>query len=129
MGSVSYLVVFAGAGLGGMARHGINLAVLRLGWAAFPFGTLLINVLGSVLIGAITALFALKAGLPRQWQLFLATGIMGGFTTFSTFSLETAVLYERGRLGLALAYVLASVALSIGGLFAALALVRALVRP
>jgi CrcB protein len=125
---VTYLIVFLGAGLGGMFRHGINLFVLRAGWTGFPFSTLFINVLGSVLIGVIAEWFALKSHLPRHWQLFLATGIMGGFTTFSTFSLETAVLYERGRLDLAALYVGASVMLSIGGLFAAMAAVRTLVR-
>jgi CrcB protein len=70
--------------------------------------------------------FAFRSGLPQHWQLFLTTGILGGYTTFSTFSLDTAVLYQRGdNLMLAALYVLLSVALSIGGLFAGMAVVRA----
>ena len=70
--------------------------------------------------------FAFKSGIPQRWQLFLTTGILGGYTTFSTFSLDIAVLYERGELGLAALYMLLSVGLSIGGLFAGIALVRSL---
>lgn len=125
---MTYLIVFLGAGIGGAARHGVNLAVGRLGWTTFPMATLLINVGGSFLMGIVAEYFALKANLPQHWRLFLATGILGGFTTFSAFSLEAALLYERGRLGLAALYVVASTVLSIAALFAALALVRALVR-
>jgi CrcB protein len=125
---VGFLIVFLGAGVGGALRHGVNLAVLRLGWSAFPVGTLAINVLGSFLMGLLAEYFALKGHLPQQARLFLTTGMLGGFTTFSTFSLDAALLYERGRTELAAAYVLGSVVLSIGALFAALALVRALVR-
>jgi CrcB protein len=71
-------------------------------------------------------LFAFRGGVPQHWQLFLTTGILGGYTTFSTFSLDTALLYERGEVGMAALYVLLSVALSIGGLFAGLALVKSL---
>ena len=124
---MGYLIVFLGAGLGGAARHGVNIAALRLlGPGAFPFGTLAINVLGSFLIGAVAETYALRGGLPPAWRLFLATGVMGGFTTFSAFSLETLMLYERGEAGAALAYVAASVILSVGALAGALALVRAL---
>ena len=62
--------------------------------------------------------------MPQHWRLFLTTGILGGYTTFSAFSLDTALLYERGEVGLAALYVVSSVALSIGGLFAGLAIVR-----
>ena len=68
--------------------------------------------------------FAFKGDASQSWRLFLTTGILGGYTTFSAFSLDAALLYQRGELGLAALYVLASVALSIGGLFAGLALVR-----
>lgn len=123
---MNYLIVFIGAGIGGSCRHAINLLTLRtLGANAFPFGTLTINILGSFLIGLVAEYFALRSGLPHQWRLFLATGILGGFTTFSAFSLEVALLYERGHSGAALTYAISSVVLSVGALFLALALVRA----
>ncbi|WP_289014323.1 fluoride efflux transporter CrcB [uncultured Methylobacterium sp.] len=124
---MGFLIVFLGAGVGGAFRHGVNLLTLRLlGAGAFPYGTLGINVLGSFLMGLIAEYFALRSGLPQQWRLFLTTGILGGFTTFSAFSLETALLYEKGQAGAALAYVVASVVLAVGALFAALTVVRSL---
>ncbi|MFD1703310.1 fluoride efflux transporter CrcB [Methylopila henanensis] len=122
---MGFLIVFLGAGLGGALRHGVNLAALRWTGAGFPVGTLAINVLGSFAIGAVAALFALRSELPQEWRLFLTTGVLGGFTTFSAFSLETAALYERGEAGAALAYVIASVVLSLAGVAAGLAVVRA----
>ncbi|WP_232631485.1 fluoride efflux transporter CrcB [Methylobacterium sp. Leaf118] len=116
------LLVFLGAGLGGVLRHGVNLVALRLG-SAFPWGTLGINVAGSVLMGIVTGWMALRGGTP-QARLFLATGVLGGFTTFSTFSLETVTLIERGEGGAALAYVLASLLAGIGGLVLALLALR-----
>lgn len=122
---MGYLIVLAGAGIGGALRHGVNLASLRLfGSGGFPFGTLFVNVVGSFLMGLIAEYFALRSGLPQHWRLFLTTGVLGGFTTFSSFSLETALIYERGEVLTAFAYVLASVAFSVGALFAALALLR-----
>jgi CrcB protein len=126
---MNYLIVFVGAGIGGAMRHGINVLAARVAGLDFPYGTLAINVIGSFAMGVIAEYFALKADLPQHWRLFLTTGILGGFTTFSAFSLETAVLYERNELGAAAVYVIASVVLSVGGLFAGLAMVRALVTP
>ena len=126
---MNYLIVFAGAGIGGALRHGINVLAVRIAGLEFPYGTLAINILGSFAMGIIAEYFALKAGLPQHWRLFLTTGILGGFTTFSAFSLETALLYERNQLGAAAVYVIASVVLSVGGLFAGLAIVRTLVTP
>ena len=88
------------------------------------YATLFENVSGSIVMGLLVATFAFRSGIPHHWQLFLTTGILGGYTTFSTFSLDVALLYERGQVGLAALYVLLSVVLSIGGLFAGLALVR-----
>ncbi|SFK70373.1 fluoride efflux transporter CrcB [Methylorubrum salsuginis] len=116
------LLVFLGAGLGGVLRHGVNFAAVRLG-SSFPWGTLGINVLGSVLMGVVTGWFALRGG-PPQARLFLATGMLGGFTTFSTFSLEAFTLIERGDWGAALAYVLISLLAGVGGLALALAAMR-----
>jgi CrcB protein len=120
-----FLIVFLGGGLGAALRHGINILSARLLGAAFPYATLFENVSGSLVMGLLAGYFAFRSGeVPQQWRLFLTTGILGGYTTFSTFSLDTALLYERGELGLAALYIVGSVALSIGGLFAGLALVR-----
>ncbi|MFD6320469.1 fluoride efflux transporter CrcB [Methylorubrum populi] len=116
------LLVFLGAGLGGVLRHGVNLAAVRLG-SSFPWGTLGINILGSVLMGVVTGWMALR-GVPPQARLFVATGILGGFTTFSTFSLEAFTLMERGDWMVALAYVFVSVLAGIGGLALALIVMR-----
>ena len=125
---MNYLMVFLGAGLGGMLRHAVNMGGVRLGWVAFPASTLAVNVAGSFAMGLLAGVFALRAGLPQAARLFVTTGLLGGFTTFSAFSLDAATLWERGRHGLAALYVASSVALSIAGLFAGLALARALFR-
>ncbi len=124
----STLLVFFGAGLGGVLRHGINLVSPRWFGTGFPAGTLLINVLGSALMGVIAGWLAFKtqAGWSQHARLFLTTGILGGFTTFSAFSLDAVLLWERGETGLAAAYVLGSVILSLAALLAGLALVRSL---
>lgn len=124
----SYLLVFLGAGMGGALRHGVNVGCARLCGAAFPWGTLTVNVVGSFAMGAIATWLAGRAGETgsQPLRLFLMTGILGGFTTFSAFSLEAATLWERGQTGLAAVYVAASVLLSIAGLFAGLAVVRAI---
>lgn len=121
---MGYLIVFLGGGIGAALRHGFNLAFARLLGTAFPYATLFENASGSIVMGMLVAIFAFRSGIPHHWQLFLTTGILGGYTTFSTFSLDAALLYERGQLGLAALYVALSVVLSIGGLFAGLALVR-----
>lgn len=119
-----FLFVFAGAGLGGALRHGINLVVAR-GWPnTVGLSTLIANVLGCFLMGVLVEAFALKTGASQTMRLFLTTGFLGGFTTFSAFSLETVLLYERGALGWALLNVLASVTLSILALVCGLWLVR-----
>lgn len=125
---MGFLIVFLGAGLGGALRHAVGLAVLRLGWTAFPAGTLFVNVLGSFLMGVLAEHFMLCAHLPSQWRLFLTTGVLGGFTTFSAFSLDAVLLYERGRVGLAAIYICASTILSVAALFGGIAIVRSLVR-
>jgi CrcB protein len=123
---MGFLIVFIGGGIGAALRHGFNLAFARLFGTAFPYATLFENVSGSIAMGSLVALFAFRAGIPQHWQLFLTTGILGGYTTFSTFSLDVALLYERGEIGLAALYILLSVLLSISGLFGGLALVRSL---
>ena len=120
------LYVFIGGGLGAALRHVVNLASLRLVGTGLPWGTFFINVTGSILMGMVAGLFAWKVSLPPALRLLLATGILGGYTTFSTFSLETALLLERGQTWQAIGYVLASVLLGVTGLFAGMAAVRAL---
>ena len=124
---MGYLIVFLGGGLGAALRHGVNILAARFAGTGFPYGTLFINIAGSLAMGLIAEYFALKGSLPQHWRLFLTTGILGGFTTFSAFSLEAALLYERGQLAGAAIYVVASVVLAIGALFAGLAIVRMLV--
>ena len=119
------LAVAAGGALGSVARYLMGIGATRLFGLAFPWGTLIINILGSFLIGAFVELFALKWDLPQEGRVFLTVGICGGFTTFSTFSLDTWVLMERGEWWLATAYIVGSVVLSIGALIGALYLVRA----
>jgi len=119
-----YLIVFAGAGVGGALRHGVNGGAARLFGYGFPFGTLIVNVLGSFLIGLLAGYFAFRPGVPQDVRLFLTTGILGGFTTFSAFSLDAALLIERNAYALAAAYVLGSVTASLVALFLGLALFR-----
>jgi fluoride exporter len=119
-----YLLVFIGGGLGSTLRHIVNVVCPRFLGTHFPYHTFIINITGSTIMGLIAGYFAFKGNAPQSWRLFLMTGILGGYTTFSAFSLDTALLYERGETGLALIYVLGSVLLAILGLFAGLALVR-----
>jgi CrcB protein len=121
---MDYLLVFVGGGLGASLRHTVNVVCARCVGTAFPWGTFVINISGSIVMGLIAGYLTFKGEASQPWRLFLMTGILGGYTTFSAFSLDTALLYERGEFGLALAYVLGSVVLSIAGLFAGLALVR-----
>ena len=121
------LAVAAGGALGSVARYLAGIGATKLFGLAFPWGTLLINVSGSFLIGVFVELFALKWDLPQEARVFLTVGICGGFTTFSTFSLEAWLLMERGEWGYAAAYVAGSVVLSIAALILGLQLIRAAV--
>jgi CrcB protein len=123
---MGFLIVFIGGGLGSALRHGVNLGIGRLLGNGFPYATALINVTGSFIMGLVAAYFAFKGDATQSWRLFLTTGILGGYTTFSTFSLDTALLYERGEVGLAALYVVLSVVMGLVGLFAGLAIVRSL---
>ncbi|MET3614371.1 CrcB protein [Rhizobium aquaticum] len=124
---MNYLIVFIGAGIGGMLRQGVNVTALKWAGNGFPWGTLFINILGSFVMGLVAEYWALKSGLPQTTRLFLTTGILGGFTTFSAFSLDTALLYERGETLAAAGYAIGSVVLSVGALFGGLAIIRHLV--
>lgn len=120
-----YLIVFIGAGIGGALRHGVNVVSARLFGESLPLGTFTVNVVGSFAMGLLAGYFAFRPGVPQHLRLFLTTGLLGGFTTFSAFSLDTAVLVERQAYGMAAAYVLGSVISSIAALFLGLALFRA----
>ncbi len=119
-----YLIVFFGAGLGGALRHLTNLVTQRALGPDLPVSTLLVNVVGSLSLGAIAGHFALRGHGSQALQLFLTTGILGGFTTFSAFSLEAALLWERGQVLGCAVFVGASVILSIAAVFGGLSLVR-----
>ncbi|TXJ22921.1 MAG: fluoride efflux transporter CrcB [Afipia sp.] len=121
---MNYVLVFIGGGLGASLRHAINVGCARACGINFPYGTFVINITGSLVMGIIAGYLALKGEASQPWRLFVMTGILGGYTTFSAFSLDAVTLYQRGEMGLALFYVIGSVALSIAGLFAGLALVR-----
>lgn len=124
---LQFALVFLGGGIGAAGRHGVNMAAQRLIGIDFPWGTLIVNIVGSLAMGLIAGWFAFKAdaGISQHARLFLTTGILGGFTTFSAFSLDAVLLWERGASTAALAYVLGSVALAIAGLIVGLAIVRA----
>ena len=119
-----YLIVFIGAGIGGAMRHGINVAAVRLFGYGFPFGTFIVNVLGSFAMGLLAGFFIYRPGVPQHVRLFLTTGILGGFTTFSSFSLDAALLVERHAYALAAGYVIGSVAAGVSALFFGLAVFR-----
>src|SRR3954462_10226550 len=123
---LNYLLVFIGGGLGSTLRHSINVVCARFFRTGFPVHTFITNITGSTVMGLIAGYLAFKGDASLPWRMFLMTGILGGYTTFSAFSLDAGLLYERGEIGLALLYVVGSVVLSIAGLFAGLALVRSL---
>ena len=118
------LAVAAGGALGSVARCLAGVGSGKLFGTDFPWGTLIINVTGSFLIGAFVGLFVAKWELSQAMRVFLTVGFCGGYTTFSTFSLDAYYLIERGQTLASFAYMMASVALSVGALIAALRLIR-----
>jgi CrcB protein len=124
--AMNYLLVFVGGGLGACLRHAVNVICPRFLGNHFPYHTFIINITGSTIMGLIAGYLAFKGDAAQSWRLFIMTGVLGGYTTFSAFSLDAGLLYERGEPGLAAAYVLGSVVLSIIGLFAGLAIIRSL---
>jgi CrcB protein len=110
--------------VGGAARHGVNVWAGRLLGTEFPVGTLLINIAGSLAMGLVAGWFALAGGATGQLRLFLATGVLGGFTTFSAFSLEAVLLWERHEPLMAALYVGGSVAGGVAGLMLGLWIMR-----
>lgn len=123
------LAVAAGGALGAVARYLVYVAAGKVLGAGFPFGTLIVNIVGSFAMGVLVEGLALVWTLPEPFRIFLAVGVLGASTTFSTFSLDVAVLYERDRLDLVAGYILTSVICSVGALFAGLYLMRRLLVP
>jgi fluoride exporter len=120
---MSTFLVFFGAGLGGVLRHGVNVWAARF-TTSFPWATFCVNVLGSFAMGVLMGVLIRRGG-SDPWRLFLGTGLLGGFTTFSAFSLDVATLIDRGALATALAYALGSVAISLVALYAGFVVARA----
>ena len=120
-----YITVFFGAGIGGMLRLAANRAGIYLS-LSFPWSTLFVNVSGSLAIGLIAGWFALRGQAGQTFRLFLTTGVLGGYTTFSAFALDTVLLWERGQTWGSAVYVTSSVVLSIAGVFLGLAIIRQL---
>ncbi len=119
---ISLIQVALGGAIGAMARYLTNVGAMRLLGAGFPFGTLTVNIVGSFLMGVLVVVLAHKDA--TRMAPLLMTGMLGGFTTFSAFSLDAVTIYERGQVGLAALYVAASVMLSLAALFAGLMLAR-----
>ncbi|MGD9914694.1 MAG: fluoride efflux transporter CrcB [Rhizobiaceae bacterium] len=118
------LLVAVGGAIGASLRHIVNLGALRVVGPDFPWGTMALNIAGSLVMGLFVGWLAMRAGVSDALRLFVATGILGGFTTFSAFSLDVAVLWERGAHLGAFGYAAASVAGSILALFVGLWLAR-----
>lgn len=121
------LLVAAGGALGSVLRYLIGIWTLRSFGPSFPWGTLTVNITGSFLIGVFAEVIARKFGASAEMRVFLITGILGGYTTFSAFSLDAITLVERGEPVTALIYIASSVLLSALAVFAGLALMRAIV--
>ena len=123
--ALGYLLVFLGGGLGAAARHAVNRTALTLVGPNYPAGTLFVNIVGSIVMGMLAGWFEFRGETTTAAErLFLTTGILGGFTTFSAFALDSALMWERHDVVEAVVYIVASVAVSIVGLFAGLYVMR-----
>lgn len=118
----SLIQVALGGAIGASCRYLTNVGAMRLLGSGFPFGTLIVNIVGSFLMGVLVVMFAERGG--NQFTPLLMTGILGGFTTFSAFSLDAVNLYQRGDLMLAAVYVLGTIAVGLLALIAGLAIAR-----
>ncbi len=121
------LLAAIGGAVGSGARHLVNVAMLAWLGPGFPWATFTVNLVGSLLMGIVVeSLMTFSGDQAAAWRVFLATGILGGFTTFSAFSLDVWVLYDRGQFLALFLYVTLSFVLAIGALLAGMALVRGL---
>ena len=118
------LAVACGGAVGAISRHLISNQVMRWAYGGFPWGTLIVNIVGSFILGLLVAYLAQHWSANQEIRGFLVVGVLGSFTTFSAFSLDAVLMLERGSLGPAFGYICGSVLLSIGGLFAGLLLFR-----
>lgn len=118
------LFVALGGALGASCRYGVGVAATHLGSGQFPWGTFTVNVAGSFILGVLAAAMTFSWSPSPEMRAFLVVGVLGGFTTFSAYSLEVILLIERDRLALAGVFMLGTVALSVAGLFAGLRLTR-----
>jgi len=123
MSPAMLLAVAMGGAVGAVLRFGVLQTTMRLWGTGFPVGTLVVNVAGSLAMGLAVEWLTAR-GLPDVWRGFLTVGLLGALTTFSTFSLDVALLHERGEMALAALYVMLSVCLSVGALFLGLWLGR-----
>lgn len=119
-----FLYAALGGAIGAAARYGVNLTAPKLVGHGFPWGTMIVNITGSFIMGLLISLMALAWTTSQEMRVFLTTGILGGFTTFSAFSLDFATLFERKEYGLAFGYAGGSVVLSLLAVFAGLYLAR-----
>jgi CrcB protein len=123
--ATGYVLVFLGGGIGAAARHWVNRAAVSVVGPDYPAGTLVVNVVGSIAMGMLTAWFAFRGeATTPPGRLFLTTGVLGGFTTFSAFALDTTLMWERHDWTGALIYASLSVVLSIAGLIAGMSVAR-----
>ena len=120
------LAIAAGGAIGAVGRHYVGVYALKWLGTAFPYGTLVVNVVGSFLMGVLVASMTVKWNVGNELRAFLTVGLLGGFTTFSAFSSDFATLMERGETVLAAGYVTASVTLALAGMFAGMSLMRLL---
>jgi CrcB protein len=122
---MNILIVFLGGGFGSVCRYLFGVGVVRIAGPTYgPVGTFTINVIGSFLMGVLIGVLARNTGVSDRWRLLLGVGVLGGFTTFSSFSLEAVMTIERKAYGLAAAYIVGSVVLGVLGLILGLTIVR-----
>ncbi|SMC82011.1 fluoride efflux transporter CrcB [Rhizobium sp. RU36D] len=125
---LNLVLVGVGGAVGSICRYLVGMGALRLLGPAFPWGTLIVNLFGSFLIGVLVELIVARFAASSELRLFLVTGFLGGFTTFSSFSLDAFALYERGEVVPAFAYVAASLVLSLAAVAAGVVVTRSILQ-
>lgn len=125
--TMALLLVFVGGGIGSVLRHGVNQISGAVIGINFPWGTLTVNILGSLAMGMLAGWFGSRSEGNQLLRLFLATGVLGGFTTFSAFSLDAVLLWQKGEMAAAGMYAVGSVAAGIMGIVVGVAIVRTVI--